>query len=304
MVTNTVLITGSNGFIGSSLLARFGKLGKTVALDCGPVDMTGLAAHYVSMRLPHPGIKQVMAHFKPRTIVHCAGTASVPQAIAHPDADFRSGPETVFQLLDAIRQSGIETTFIFPSSAAVYGNPRQLPIEEDAATAPISPYGYHKLICEKIIEEHQQLYNISAVILRIFSCYGEGLQKQLLWDLCRKMHTGKLDLFGTGEETRDFVHIRDLVSVIELVTERTEKNLILNVASGRQSSIRQVVDLVLRAFGSDVQPIFNNIARAGDPTHWAADITRLTELGFRAEVTLPDGISQYVRWFKKAHAPA
>ena len=152
-----VLITGSNGFIGGQIARYLKACGYAVTgLDTGSSDTSGVVSRYIQMILPNTDIEGVMNTLKPDYCVHCAGLATVGSSITNPGIDFNSGPPVVFNILDAIRKTRLKCRLIFLSSAAVYGNPKKLPIKEDANTAPISPYGFHKAICENIIAEFEK----------------------------------------------------------------------------------------------------------------------------------------------------
>lgn len=299
---SVILITGSNGFIGRHAAGLLARDCRVIGLDHAAEDKGGGLDEYVSMTLPAPGIEAVVRDVRPDFVLHCAGSANVSYSMTHPREDFMSGPAALFELMNALRKAELDSTVIFPSSAAVYGNPERLPITENDPACPISPYGYHKFICEQVLDEFRKVYGIPSVILRIFSCYGAGLAKQLLWDVANKIRAGRLELFGTGEESRDFIHVRDLAAVIELVIRKKAKNMTLNVASGTMTSVRQMAGHMLRFMDSaHVAPEFNGVVREGDPLHWQADISVLRSLGYRPSIGLERGVAEYAQWFLKTH---
>ena len=100
---------------------------------------------------------------------------------------------------------------VFVSSAAVYGNPPSLPVDEKATPCPMSPYGRHKVECEQLLREFHERIELPSVSLRVFSAYGEGLRRQIFWDVCvQALANGEIRLHGSGSETRDFVHAYDV----------------------------------------------------------------------------------------------
>ena len=123
------------------------------------------------------------------------------------------------------------------SSAAVYGDPERLPVSEDAPLAPISPYGRHRAEAEEVALQS----GAPVVIARVFSAYGEGLRRQVLWDVAqRALVGGPVELSGTGEETRDFVHARDVAAAISAIAQRSAfDGEIVNVATGRRDLHRR-----------------------------------------------------------------
>ena len=302
MSTKTVLITGVNGFIGSHVARRLARDYQVVGLGASSVDTRGLCHRYIQMMLPHPDFIQVLAHYQPACCLHFAGSASVAGSFEHPGVDFQSGPAAVFQILDALRQNqdkGGPCLFVFPSSAAVYGNPTRLPVAESDPINPISPYGYHKRMSENLAEEFRALYGVPYLILRIFSCYGPGLRKQLLWDLCRKIDSGRVELYGTGEETRDYIHVTDLAALVALLLGQAIRDTVLNVGNGLEVSTKTVAETMLRAIGrDDLRPVFRGREKTGDPLHWRCDCSRLRDLGYARTMDMDAGIAQYAHWYK------
>ena len=299
MPRDSILITGANGFIGSHLVREFQPDYTVVGLSTGSVNHPGGADIYYQMSLPHADIEQIFARHRPRFCIHCAGPASVGHSVNHPAVDFHVGPVTLFQIADTIRKQELDCTIVFPSSAAVYGNPQRLPVAEEHPSAPISPYGFHKKIGEDILIEFQTLYGVPYLVLRIFSCYGAGLRKQLLWDVCGKVRQGELRLFGTGSETRDFIHVHDLAAAVKRVMCSGVRNRVFNLGNGEQVSIADMVEEVRKAFGASCPPAgFSGEVRPGDPRNWEADISELRNLGYSPSISLQQGVQGYVDWFR------
>ena len=195
------------------------------------------------------------------------------------------------------------TKIIFASSAAVYGNPKHLPIKELDDVDPISPYGKHKLLAESLITKFYQDYKVAACSLRIFSVYGPGLKKQLLWDVYNKAMDAKGDsisLYGTGLESRDYIYIDDLLSAIDLVLKNGDFNgTIYNVASGVEVEIQKITKLLVSKLNKNINIQFNGVVKEGDPLNWLSDITRLKKMGYKSEVSIEVGVKRYVEWLEK-----
>jgi UDP-glucose 4-epimerase len=294
-----ILITGVNGFIGSNIAKRLKGNYKIVGLDTGSVDLSEAVDFYVQMILPSSELEGLIKAFDPDYCIHCAGSANVGISMTSPGMDFNSGPTVVFNLMDSIRKAHSCCRVIFLSSAAVYGNPKELPIGEDHSLSPISPYGYHKLISEKILEEFKQIYDIDSVILRVFSCYGDGLRKQLLWDLATKiMSSNQLELDGTGIETRDFIHVFDLADLIDKMITLNLTEGIYNVSSGVQSRISEIAHFLVTYLSKQgVKIVYSNKNRVGDPLNWLGDISKIKNLGFQSAIDMDQGIKKYCEWF-------
>lgn len=295
----TILITGVNGFIGSHAASHLIKKHRVIGIGTSDQPVIDTLGDYKKMILPDSSLSDYLQAQKPDAVLHCAGQGSVPLSVENPEADFMAGPQLVMHVLDSLRRSKIRSTFIFPSSAAVYGNPETLPVSEEAPLRPISPYGFHKVISENILREYYELYDQPYLCMRIFSCYGEGLKKQLLWDAAVKAGHGGLQLFGTGGETRDFIHVNDLAGIVSLLITNEITNTTLNVANGVQISVREIIETLMSSLNLDVPIHFNQEQREGDPLFWEADISRLSKLGFISKVPLQDGVRRFAKWYLK-----
>jgi dTDP-glucose 4,6-dehydratase/UDP-glucose 4-epimerase len=204
------------------------------------------------------------------------------------------------RILEAIRISNPKTTFINISSAAVYGTPSQLPVNEDANVDPISPYGWHKRQSEILCREYSQLYGLKTCSMRVFSAYGPGLNKQLFWDLYQKTRKGKsIELLGTGDESRDYIFVKDLVRASEAIaTKGLLEGEVINVANGIETKIREAASSFIKALGWDGEIRFTGSKRKGDPENWCADISKIKEMGFNSEFSLYTGLKAYGRWLR------
>ena len=227
------------------------------------------------------------------------GEGIVQRSIEDPEDDFLMNTAMTCSMLEALRAAAPDCHFIFPSSAAVYGDPVALPIVEGALPAPISPYGFHKLQAEQLCREYSEVHGMTTTTLRIFSAYGPRLRRQVVWDICRKALTEPtVHLQGTGLESRDFIHVRDIAAAISVVasSDRTPRHNTYNLASGRETSISDLADLVLSTLGLEVDVAFDAVDTPGMPGNWRADISRLRAAGFEPQVSLEDGIDDVCRW--------
>ena len=296
----TVLITGVAGFLGRYVARHVVREGwRVIGIDDVPpenVQLTAVAFH--RLQLPSTALPEILRATAPDVCVHCAGRASVPLSMAEPKPDFEANAVLTFELLDALRLHAPRCRLLFLSSAAVYGDPAALPVTEDQPVAPLSPYGYHKRQAELLCEEFSRIYGLPTAVVRIFSAYGPGLRRQVLWDICsRALMTGHLSLGGTGEESRDFIHAGDVAAGLRVLAERAAaEGEIYNLASGCETTIRELATLLLRALGSEITPQFDGQRRAGDPLHWRADISRLQALGFQPQISRERGIAATAQW--------
>ncbi len=239
----------------------------------------------------------------PDVIFHLAGGSSVGTAAANPFEDFLRTVVSTANLLEWLRQHSPTTRLVAVSSAAVYGAGHDGPISESACMSPVSPYGFHKLMMEEVCRSYAASYGLPVVIPRPFSVYGPGLRKQLLWDLCEKIRGGRqVELGGTGDERRDWVHVSDLARCLIGVAHRAERSApVVNIGTGVSSSVREVVEKIARVWArnaSYVPILFSGQSRPGDPVSLVPNIDRMRSWGVIPTVTIADGLDEYIDWYR------
>ena len=291
-----ILIIGSEGFIGSHLL-RFLK-GDNEVHSCDFIDIRG-RLNYFQINPSNQDYCDIFSSNKYDLAINCAGSANVSASISNPSYDFDANVQVVAKLLSAILQSKKITKLINISSAAVYGNPSSMPIkiEHAESSIPISPYGVHKRITEFLLENYYKSFNIPSCSLRLFSAYGNGQRKLLLWDLFKKFsEKDTVELFGTGNESRDYIHIEDICQQIELVLENADfKGEAYNIANGDEVFIEDIAGLFSICF-QNRKFEFNGALREGDPLNWKADIEIMKKWGYKKKVAFETGVKQYIEW--------
>lgn len=303
MTRKTAIVTGCNGFLGSYLARELSGHGWDVhGVDRNTVRHGGLDAagkvRFHCLNLPAEDFQGLLTCVGPEVIVHAAGPASVPNSLVNPVSDFEQATSSLLCILDAVRKAGVATRIVFLSSAAVYGNPSSLPVPETAALNPISPYGFHKLACEQLIDEYRTVFGLEGCSIRVFSAYGLGLRRQVLWDVSQRMlKESEICLLGKGNETRDFIHAFDVARGVRTVIESGgASSTVFNLASGCETNLAELAGLLANALEVTPRIRFSGSRRKGDPARWCADITRLTDLGYSPTVSLMDGVRDYARW--------
>lgn len=275
-----VLLFGSKGFLGSSLMRLWdGNL-------CIPIESL--------VELAGNGLENV------DFIINCAGASSVPSSFLNPSNDFEKNVLLVKNILEIIRLSGNNNIrFINLSSAAVYGNPKKLPIKETDTCIPISPYGSHKMIAEELCRYYHDCFGIKTLTVRVFSAYGIGQRKMLLWDLHQKIlnSNGEVTLFGTGNESRDFIHTEDIYRQLILAIENSKfDGEAVNVGNGKEVYIKDIVEIYKEHYPKSFSYQFNGENRPGDPLNWCADISIMRNWGYRNEIEIEQGIENFINW--------
>lgn len=293
-----LLIIGSEGFIGKHCSTYFNNLGYTV-FEADVVEQT--KSNYISISKTNSSFIELFIYEKYDVCINASGSAHVGFSFEKPDIDFELNVTNVHKILVAIRTHNPACKFINFSSAAVYGNPSSLPIKEVADRNPLSPYGFHKLQSEYILKEYHRFFGIATCNLRIFSAYGPGLRKQLFWDLFQKSKQNKpIQLFGTGNETRDFIYIADLLKVITCLIENAPfDGESYNAASGIETKISEVAKLFFTQLNPNIKFEFSGEQKVGDPDNWVADISKLKALGFTSDYTIETGLTQTTNWLKQ-----
>lgn len=301
-----IWITGGRGFIGRNLAKHLSGEGHSViGLGHGAWPEADAARWGISDWVNgdvQPGNLRQLArdHGLPDVVYHLAGGSSVGAAMAAPREDFARSVITTAELLDWLRLESPETCLVAASSAAVYGAEHDGPIGESVEGTPVSPYGYHKLLMEHLCRSYAATYRIRVALPRMFSVYGPGLRKQLLWDLCTKLSSGSdvVELSGTGDELRDWIDVRDVVKALGLAKElASEAAPRINVGTGIATSVREVATLVVAAWPKRVKLLFSGGSRSGNPFSLLADNSQLDALGFKWTVRVDSGVLDYVRWY-------
>lgn len=295
-----VLITGVCGFIGSHLAEKFKNSGDIV------IGLDRCASPFVTPQyiidIAKDDLEPILKKESPDLVIHCAGLADVQYSVNNPDDDFVANTHAVHKMLFYMKKCNlVNCRFVFLSSAAVYGQPEKLPIDENCELKPLSPYALHKKMAEDICMFFADNYQFDIRILRVFSAYGPGLRKQLFWDMYRTIKkNGCLDLWGTGKESRDYIFIDDLVHAIYLIAVDTKTNyMVWNVANGEEITIEKVARTFLEVENDMRYELkFRNAARGGEALNWCADVSRLKGLGYKKSTDMREGIKKYVEWVK------
>ncbi|MDT0646265.1 NAD-dependent epimerase/dehydratase family protein [Zunongwangia sp. F260] len=303
----TILITGASGFIGSWLARTAVKAGyEIIGIDLRAPSDPEIWSGFSTASLESVDFFELIKKRDLVAVWHLAGGASVGASVSDPYGDFANLlPGTARLAIHIARNHPKARLFLF-SSAAVYGDPKKLPISEEAPVQPISPYGVHKLSAEVLLSHYSRIIGLEATVFRIFSVYGPGLKKQLIWDVsqrvlgCGKDDSCEIKLFGTGQESRDFIYIKDLCHAVLkiLQMEKTNSFEVYNMASGIENTIAEVAHCIVEALNENVKVKFDGEVREGDPVNWRADISRLKDTGFSCDYQLKEGIAEVAHWVK------
>ena len=243
----------------------------------------------------HDEIEKVLQEIRPVGVAHLAALISVPESFEKPNLYMAVNVEGTRNLVSAANEVGVER-FVYASSAAVYGNPVRLPIDEDHPTKPISPYGESKLLGEKCVLNE---FRRSAFSLRLFNVYGRGQSPEyagvITKFLERVSHGEPPIIYGDGEQTRDFIYVGDVTDAfIQALTSNLQGTYIFNVGTGNAVTINQLAKIIIKLAGLNIEPIHAD-PRPGDIRHSYADISKIKNiLGWQPKTSLEEGLRYLV----------
>jgi len=306
----TVLVTGGAGYIGSHTVRALRARGREVVvlddLSTGHVPAV-LGAPLVQGDIADAEVvRRVVSEHAVDACIHFAALKAAGESMEHAAAYFRTNTGGTLRLLETLLDGGV-SRFVFSSTAAVYGEPQRLPLGEDHPLAPANPYGESKLLVERTLPWLEQAQALQWVSLRYFNAAGAATDGVIgeataapanLVPVLMQALLGQrppLHVFGTDYETRDgtavrdYVHVEDLAEAHVLALEHLEhggSSTVLNLGTGRGSTVLEVIDAVQRASGL-VVPYEVAPRRAGDPSTVVADNAKAREvLGWRPDRNL------------------
>ena len=293
------LVTGGAGFLGAALANRLAADGHHVfALDdLSNGDAARLDARITFTKGDVDNVSLLWSLLQNVDCVyHLAARVSVPQSILYPREYARVNVGGTVSLMEAMRDTGVRRV-IFTSSGAIYGDQPRQPVRESDLPHPDSPYAVSKWSAEQYVRTIGDLWGLETVALRIFNAYGPGQSLPVSHApvmprfLQQALTGGSLIVFGDGLKTRDYVYVDDVVDA--LVTAATTKgldNAVINIGSGRETSVNELVACMERVLGHRFNVIVNPEKPGGVP-RLTADISRARELlGFSPRIDLTTGL--------------
>jgi UDP-glucose 4-epimerase len=291
----TVLVTGAAGAIGQQLVRHLaGQDARVIGLGHGRVPEGLPIADWINGEVEAANLDTLAARQpRPDAVIHLAGGSTVAPSLAAPADDFARTAVTSVRLLEWVRLNAPEAAIVMTSSAAVYGDAAIHPIPETAPRAPLSPYGTHKMMMELAAESWARNFGVRVAAVRLFSVYGPGMRKQLVWEICTKLSQGArtLTLGGTGSETRDWVHIEDAAAILaDAVQLASPAAPIFNGCTGVGTSVRDVAQAVVAGFGTKAEISFSGQVRPGDPVHLVGCPALANRQGLKTAIAAREGL--------------
>ncbi len=304
-----ILVTGGAGFIGSNLVHALLSGGHEVAviddLSTGSAANLDPRAAFRKLDILDEGLDAAVAEMAPEAVVHLAAQASVTASLRDPERDRAVNAEGTRRVAAAARNAGARRV-ISASSAAVYGEPVELPLAETSATSPTNPYGASKLEAEGLLRAELEDSGVDFASVRFANVYGPRQDAQgeggVVAIFCDRIHVGEVPvIYGDGSQTRDFIYVGDVVGalVAALFTDSVLAGAgpAFNISTGQSTSVMALL-MALRQAAQYFGPVEHEPARHGDIVHSVLDPSRAEgAFGWRSAVPLETGIALTWRWF-------
>jgi UDP-glucose 4-epimerase len=319
-----ILVVGGAGYIGSHMVLLLEEQGHEVVvlddLSSGRAEAVLKSKLVIGSTADSPLLDHLFADGKFTAVMHFASFIQVGESVEQPAKYYRNNVLNTINLLDGMIRHGVGN-FIFSSTAAIFGQPDYVPIDEAHAKRPINPYGRSKWIIEQVLQDYEIAYHLKSVCLRYFNAAGADPEARIgerhdpethLIPLLLQVASGRREsaqVFGRDYDTPDGTCIRDYIHIVDLCTAHSlalakltaaGKSAVYNLGNGSGFSVQQVIDSVRQVTGKPV-PVINSARRAGDPARLVADSALARrELGWSSKYAdLREIVAHAWSWEKK-----
>lgn len=316
-----VLVTGGAGYIGSHAVRALADRGdKVIVLDnlshghCKAIDSRATFVQGSTGNLEL--VLQTIRTHGIEAVLHFAADIEVGESVENPGKYYHNNFSNALRLLEAMKLADVKK-IVFSSTAAVYGEPKRIPIEESAERAPINPYGRSKMMTEMAIEDFSRAHGLGYAILRYFNVAGahpsgelgedhfpeSHLLPRILASAMKDSADSPVKIFGTDYATgdgtcvRDYVHVVDLVQAHLVALDRIEpgKGEVYNIGSESGFSIRQVIQAVEKVTGKKLH-VEESARRPGDPASLVASSRKIQSIGWKRQYDLETIVAHAWKW--------
>ena len=304
-MSKRILITGGAGFIGSHLTRHFAEQAEVTVLD----DLrSGYARNLDGVRcrflqgsiLDDVALKQAIAGAE--EVYHLAAMISVPESIAKPAECAKLNTEGTQRVLDAALNAGVRKV-VLASSAAIYGDNPTVPKLESMTPEPKSPYAETKLAGEKLLAQYRVAHGLGTTSLRFFNVFGPQQDPRSAYAaavpifIAKALRDEPIGIHGDGGQTRDFIHVADIVGALAYAGHSKDMSGTYNVGYGQSQSILALAQEIIRLTGSK-STIEHLPSRAGDVRHSLASTARLLSAGWKPQSTVSLGLAETIAAFR------
>ena len=309
-MTRHILVTGGAGFIGSHLADAFVKRGWRVSiiddLSTGDRRNVNPEATLYEADLRDPATMRLLDELRPDAVVHQAAQIDVRVSVRDPAMDAETNVVASLRLMQKCVDAGTVRRFLFASTGgAIYGDPVRVPQDESHPTAPLSPYGCAKLAVEHYLHYFREVHGLATTALRYGNVYGprqspHGEAGVIAIFADRMLRGGEVTINGSGEQTRDYVFVSDVVAANLAVIDRDDLAGPYNVGTGVETTVNQLHAAIAAELG-DTRPPRRGEAKAGEQMRSVLDGSALRETaGLPEPVPLRDGLRETLAWFREA----
>ena len=295
-----ILVTGAAGFLGPHVAAAFLEKGHTCRLtDLRPgeghndIEIADLTRMGDALRVTS-GIE---------VVCHLGGVGDVYLAFEHPDEAARANVVGTATLLEACRQNGVHK-LIYTSTWEVYGEPEYQPLDEAHPCRPDHPYNITKLAGEHLSVSYDRLKGLPTVCLRLGTAYGRGMRPNSVFSIfiAKALKQEAITVQGSGNQTRQFTHVRDIGQAFALAAESEVHGEVFNIVSPEEVTIRRLAEIVTEALPTRLE--FGE-PRPGDiPSAQVSSAKAEQVLGWRPQVSFHDGLQDLIKWHREKHQQA
>lgn len=299
------LVSGGAGFIGSNLVDVLVSEGHQVSvvdnLSTGRFENLNPGANFYKVDITSPELFEVIDREKPEIVFHLAAQIDIQQSLRNPVFDAGVNILGTVNLLEACRNTNVKKV-IYSSSAAVYGEPLYLGVDEKHPVDPMSYYGISKHVPEHYLKVYAQLYGLDYTVLRYANAYGprqiaKGEGGVIAIFIDRLLEGNAPMIFGDGEQTRDFIFVQDIVNA-NLKAAQAGSGEILNVSCAYQTTVNELYKMIKSRMNTDLEPIYQD-ARKGDILHSYLENKRTKEvLGWEPVHSLEQGLGITIEYYR------
>jgi len=299
-----ILVTGGAGFIGSHISDRLIEMGEGVVvvdnLSTGRRENLNPEARLYEMDICSSSIENVFKENEINSVVHQAAQASVIKSVGDPNFDAKVNVKGSINLLECCRRYNVGK-IVYASSAGIYGDPQYLPIDENHPILPLSPYGVSKYVAELYVSLYHRLHGLKYASLRYSNVYGPrqdpyGEAGVIAIFSSKILKNEGPVIFGDGEQTRDFIHVKDVVDANILALKKTS-NSVYNISTGKQTSVNKIFELLRETSNRDIKPVHED-ERKGEVRYCSLDCSKAKkELGWEPKIDIEKGLESTLEYF-------